>query len=64
MHPEFDIGDCGTGTYETYETNVTYGTGTWDWDYGTLALGFAGLFDRKITSSQTENSSISYSKPM
>jgi hypothetical protein len=50
MHPEFDIGDCGTGTYETYETNVTYGTGTWDWDYGTLALGFAGLFDRKITS--------------
>ncbi len=27
-----------------------HGTGTWDWDYGTLALGFAGLFARKIIS--------------
>ena len=25
----------GTGTYETNGTNVTHGTGTWDWDYGT-----------------------------
>jgi hypothetical protein len=27
----------GTVTYETNETNVTHGTGTWVWDYGTLA---------------------------
>ena len=29
-----DLG-TGTGTYETNGTNVTHGTGTWEWDYGT-----------------------------
>ncbi len=37
----------GTGTYETNETNVTYRTGTWDWDNGTVTLGLVRLFCRK-----------------
>jgi hypothetical protein len=35
MPREYDIGDFGTGTNETNGTNVTYGTGKWDWDYET-----------------------------
>ena len=34
MPREYDIGGFGTGTNETYETNETNRTGTWDWDYG------------------------------
>jgi hypothetical protein len=46
MPCEFGIGVYGTGTNETYETNVTYATGVWDLG---RYVGVCGASVRKTT---------------